>query len=189
MELGTPGGLEASQTVGKACPLLSPAPLLAELGKDTVAQSGAGQFIGAVGSWIGRYKDGLPVSREAGPPVRSAHQGGIERDDVQKGTLAQAAFKKFPGDAELGQAQGGVEEEFDRVVAGLAVNIDGAGEVGGLAVVEPVRVGEPGVGLGDQNELAGAWVVEVKLGSLVGHEGSFDARKRCQQVADAGQVG
>ena len=62
-----------------------------------------------------------------------------------------------------GQSELRVEEELARVVAGLAVDVDGPGEVGGLAVVEPVGIGEPGVGLGQGDELARPRMIEADL--------------------------
>ena len=49
---------------------------------------------------------------------------------------------------------GEVEVQLDRVVARLAVDIDGAGELGGLGVVEPPVIGLPTVGRGDQHHFA-----------------------------------
>ena len=60
----------------------------------------------------------------------------------------------------MGGFELGVEEEFDGVVAWLAVDVDGTGVVWGETVVEPVVVGEPGVWLGDGDEVACSRVVE-----------------------------
>ena len=53
-----------------------------------------------------------------------------------------------------------VHQQLGGVVARLAVDLDLAAEVRGVRVVEPVVVGEPGVALGQDDELAGALVVE-----------------------------
>src|SRR5690606_41301572 len=56
-----------------------------------------------------------------------------------------------------------IHEELDRVVAGLAMDVDGAREVGRAVVVEPVVVGEPPVRPRDGHELARARMVEPGL--------------------------
>ena len=55
------------------------------------------------------------------------------------------------------------------------MNVHGAGEVGGFFVVEPIVVGEPGVGFGDGDEVAGAFVVDSVFHFALGVEDAFDA--------------
>ena len=78
----------------------------------------------------------------------------------------------------LREPVGRVEEELGRVVAGLAVDVDAAGELGRAIVVEPVVVGEPGAGLGDDDELARALVVEAVAGLRLAVEHLVDAGQR-----------
>ena len=49
-----------------------------------------------------------------------------------------------------------IEEEFNRIVARLAVDIHGAGKIGSDPIVKPVVIGEPGVFAGNGDEIAGA---------------------------------
>ena len=56
----------------------------------------------------------------------------------------------------LGPEQFRVEKQLARVVAGLAVNVDRAGEIRGEAIVEPVGISKPRIGLCDSDhQLAG----------------------------------
>src|SRR5690606_20602416 len=90
--------------------------------------------------------------------------------------------------SELRRGELRVEEEFAGVVAGLSVDVDGSGVVGGPGVVEPEGVGKPGIGGGEQDDLAGSGVVEVQRGAIVSGEGAIDAGQFGEEVADAGDV-
>ena len=63
---------------------------------------------------------------------------------------SERAAREAPADRELGRADRGIEEQLDRVVAGLAMDLDQAREVRRAAIVEPVVIGEPGVRLGER---------------------------------------
>ena len=56
-------------------------------------------------------------------------------------------------------------------------------------VVEPVVVGEPAVGLGERDELAGALVIEPRVALGVGVEQRRHAGQRGEQLTDLGNVG
>ena len=92
--------------------------------------------------------------------VGAFDQGGIEGDDVHEHPEAEFLLEEALSDPEFGETDGGVEEELDRVVAGFAVDIDSAGEVRGFGVVQPVVVGEPGIGMGQGDDITAARVVE-----------------------------
>ena len=83
-------------------------------------------------------------------------------------------------------------EQLARVVAGLAVDVDGTGVVGGLGVVEPEVVGEPAAALGDEGEVAGTGVVEVQdvVDAVEGAAGGLDfggpLRRRARGEVDVG---
>ena len=87
----------------------------------------------------------VPGSR---PCVPRTHDG-IERDDVHRVPQPDLLAQQAEAGARLREPIGGVEEELGRVVAGLAVDVDAARELGCPVVVEPVVVGEPRAGLGD----------------------------------------
>ena len=90
----------------------------------------------------------------------------------------------------LGQDKVGVEEQLARVVAGLAMDVHGPGEVGRLAVVQPVGIGEPGVGLRQDDQLAGSRVVQAELSAFLAGQrparrpgmAAISSRARCAIV-------
>jgi hypothetical protein len=45
-----------------------------------------------------------------------------------------------------------IDEQLDRVISRLAVNIDAAGEIRRAVIIEPVVIAEPTAALSDQNE-------------------------------------
>ena len=135
---------------------------------------GPGPGAGARGrrSWPGRASPGAGPSpirigpvlvARGGQAVAPPDQRGVERDHVEEGPEAQLLAEQPAGQPELGGGEFGVEEQLARVVARLPVDVDGPGVVGGLGVVEPERIGEPGVGLGEGDDLAGPGVVEPDL--------------------------
>ena len=112
-------------------------------------------------------QDRLVVRIGRGKPVTATHQAGIERDHVEQGAETELLLNQAADGPALGPEQAGVEEELARVVAGLAVDVDRPGEVGGLPIVEPVGIGEPGVGLRQDDELAGTRVVQPDLAAAL----------------------
>ena len=101
------------------------------------------------------------------------------------------SFLRQQAEAGLGLRErvGRVEEQLGGVVAGLAVDLDAAGEVGRPVVVEPVVVGEPRAGLGDHDELAGALVVEAVRACCSRSRTSSTPGSASSSVAGARQVG
>ena len=95
--------------------------------------------------------------------VRAFDQVGVERD----------------------RFRAGVEEELERIVAGLAVDIDRAGECGSAGVFEPPVVGLPTVGRGDEHDVAAAGVVHAVFGDALGRQHFGDARPLGEQAGDA----
>src|SRR6478672_7508821 len=76
--------------------------------------------------------------------VRTFHQRGIERDDVEQRPHAQMLERELAGNLQLWKPNRRIKKEFHRVIARLAMNVDATGEVGSELVVHPVVVGEPG---------------------------------------------
>ena len=99
------------------------------------------------------------ASRTGNPcePLTRVASSGMTSSSMRKPSFGAEASWRSSASA----GQSGIEEQLGRVVAGLAVDVDGAGEVGGAGVVEPVVVREPRIRLGDRDELARARVVEV----------------------------
>ena len=113
----------------------------------------------------------------------AAHAGRVERDHVHRVPEAELLARQRGAGAQLHARIGGVEEELGRVVAGLAVDLDRAREVGRSLVVEPVVVGEPGVRLGDGDELARPRVVEAGRALSLVVQDEVDAGQLPEQVA------
>ncbi len=86
--------------------------------------------------------------------------------------------------AEIDTVVGSLIDYFEavgaRVVAGLTVDVHGAGEVRGVAVVEPVVVAEPAPRLGDKHEVAGARMERL--------ENMLDAVELAAQRLDPAEV-
>ena len=84
----------------------------------------------------------------------------------------------------FGSRELGVDEELDRVVARLAVNVDRARIVRRAVVVEKVVVGEPAARVGDRNQLARARMIQADraLAFLVQH--ALDTGQAAQQLRD-----
>ena len=86
---------------------------------------------------------------------------------------------------ELRQLERGIDEQLAGIVAGLAVDIDGAGVVGRERVVVPEVIGEPRVRLGDGDEIPARvrWPMPRTPG-FRGRADLVDARRVFQQRAD-----
>lgn len=131
------------------------------------AEEMVADFVGGEDAGAGEL---IEVADEDGPvgavfgdaAVGAFDEGGIEGDDVHEHALAEGFFGELASDFELGPLDGGIKEELGGVVAAFAVDVHAAGEVGGFAVVLPVVVGEPALGIGDGDEIAAALVVEAE---------------------------
>ena len=93
----------------------------------------------------------------------ASDEGGIERDDIHEHPEAEFFLEKPASDFELREFKGRIEEKFDGIVARFAVDIDGAGEVGGNGVIQPIIIRKPGIFGGDGDEIAGAAVIDPEF--------------------------
>ena len=84
-------------------------------------------------------------------PCDPANERGVERNDVEQLAEAQLALGELPADGERRHLDRWIEEQLDRVVARLAMDVDRARVVRRARVVQPVVVREPGVGSGDRD--------------------------------------
>ena len=66
------------------------------------------------------------------PTVGAFDEAGIEGDDFEEAAYPEFLFQEELGDLRFREADGGLDEELAGVVAGLAVDVDGADEVGGF---------------------------------------------------------
>src|SRR6185369_10591032 len=82
-----------------------------------------------------------------------------------------------------GKADRGIEKKLDRIVSGLAVNLDEAGEIRRVAVVQPVVVGEPRIVPRERNQFAGTRMIEPERLLLLSIEDAIDTRKRRDDTA------
>ena len=87
-------------------------------------------------------------------------QRGVEGDDIHEHAEPELFLEQPAGNAQLGEAQGGIEKQLHRVVAGLAVDIDAPGEVRGAGLLQPVIVGEPGILVGQGDEIPGPGMIQ-----------------------------
>ena len=55
------------------------------------------------------------------------------------------------------------------------MDIDGAGVIGRLAIIEPERIREPGIRLGEHDEVAGPRMIEADLGAFFAGVDAIDA--------------
>jgi len=113
-----------------------------------------------------------------------SEEGGVAEEDGPFGGIADEAVGAFDEGGVLGDAfAGGVEEEFAGVVAGLSVDVDGELPFGFFGIGEPPVVGEPGVGVGEYQEVAGAGVIDVEIGEVFAGENHVDAGEFLEQTA------
>src|SRR5690606_35390412 len=86
-----------------------------------------GGLYGALGQQLRRAREqhrclGVALRQ---PSVRALYQRGVERDHVHQVAEAERLLGQAPADGHGRKAQRRVEEKLDRVVAGLAMDIDG----------------------------------------------------------------
>src|SRR5262249_11097851 len=105
------------------------------------------------------YRSVIGAVRESS--VLAAHQSCVERSDVHRIAETEHFSRELQADAQLRYGDLRIDEELDRVIAGLPVNIDGARILRRAIVVEPVIVREPAIWPRDQDELTGARMVEA----------------------------
>src|SRR6478609_4893950 len=92
--------------------------------------------------------------------MRALYDRSVEPDHVEQVAEAELAGHQAPPDLEHREGDLRIEEELDRVVAGLQVDVDGAGVVGSTRVIEPKVVAEPAFGARHEHQLTRALVVE-----------------------------
>ena len=116
--------------------------------------------------------------------------GRVEADDAHHVAEAGGLAREREAGAQLGALLVvGVHEQLGGVVARLAVDLDLAAEVRRVLVVEPVVVGEPGVALGQHDELAGALVRQPGRGQRLALEHLAHAVERGDRLARGRDVG
>lgn len=111
-----------------------------------------------------------------------------DRHHIEKGSKAEAAEQQLPADLEADQPLLGIQEEFERVVAGFAVDIDGGREIRCFGVIEPPIIGEPAVGLRQSDELTRARMIKPERALALFVEDAGDAGGALQQGFDLGRI-
>ena len=137
--------------------------------------------------WLGQH--GIEARRLLGSGVRAAHERGVERNHIEQRPETELAEQELAERAPLRPEQLRVVEQLARVVAGLAVDIDGAREVGRLRIVEPPAVGEPAVGGAHAHDVARTGMIESGGGPCGTRQRALDAVDLREQHLDAGDVG
>lgn len=118
--------------------------------------------------------------------MRTFHEGCVKRNDVHEHAETEPALKQTPEDSPFHQRDFGVQEQFHRVVAGLAMDVHATGEIGRDRVVQPVIVGEPGAFGGDGDQVARARMVQAEFLFFLRAQDGFDAGLAGEEVARGG---
>ena len=140
-------------------------------------------------SWA-PISNGPSITSSVGRPCEprtSEASSGITSSSVRN---PSARLASRVATASLG-TEGRVDEQFDRIVSRLAVDIDRAGKIGRPGVVQPMIPSEPRIVPGHGDEFPGSFVVEAGGAFAVLIEHAFHARQVTQQrvcLRDAGVV-
>src|SRR5262249_26065340 len=109
-----------------------------------------------------------------GEPVTAFHEASIERNDIDECADAELLERDLGKCSRLRPQQFWIKKQLAGIIAGLAVNIDGARVIRGAAIVEPEWIGEPCVWLGQRHNIAGTRMVEADLGALFANVDAID---------------
>ena len=112
-------------------------------------------------------KIGRSSGRAAGTPWLPRTSPGSSGITSNKRAKPQLLLDEPADRAALGPPQARVEEQLARVVPWLAVDVDRPREIRGQAVIEPVGISEPRVGLRQHHELARPRMVQSDLAPVV----------------------
>ena len=121
--------------------------------------------------------------------VAPLDQLGVEGDHVKERSEAEFLLHQPSQGAARWPKKLRIEKEFARVVARLAMDVDGPREVGGVAIVEPVRISKPCVRLGQDHQIPRARVVQTDLGAFLALVNLCDPEYALKQVANPRSVG
>jgi len=108
--------------------------------------------------------------------VRPFHQGCVQWDDIHEHAQAELLLHESHGDLEFHQLLRRVEEQFNWVVAGLAMDIDGPCEIRRMTIIEPIIIGKPGVRRSGHHEIPRPWMIDAKVRFFLGAEHFLDSR-------------
>src|SRR5262249_19576864 len=111
-------------------------------------------------------------------------QARVEGNDIHEGAEPKGILRQPPTEREPGKADGRVEKKLDRIVAGLAVNLDQTSEIRGAPVVEPIVVSEPCVGPGKGDEFTRARVIETECMLLAPIKHALDTGQGSDRAPD-----
>src|SRR5258708_17269306 len=95
--------------------------------------------------------------------MRTAHERGIQRDDIHQVTEAQARLQQRPPYLHLWGFEVWVKEELYGIVTWLAVNIHCSGIVSCQVVFEQILVGEPGIWLCNRQQHSRSMLIELDM--------------------------
>ena len=150
--------------------------------EEMIVDVGGGDFcsLGEGREIAGEDRPVLDVLRNA--TVRAANECGVERDDLHEETEAKFLFDEAGADGPFRMFELRIEEEFERVVAGLAVDVDGPREVRRAVVIKPAVIREPTAGVGNGDEVAGAQVIETGQRPPHAAENLFDTLDAAEHI-------
>ena len=93
---------------------------------------------GLIGRRTVANQDGAIVGRVGAEAMAAAHDARVERNHVEERPEPKRLLDQPPHGPAFRPEAMRVEEEFTRIVAGLTMDIDRPGEIGGKTIVEPV---------------------------------------------------
>ena len=125
-----------------------------------------GQALATLRPWAIGDEKWFILKRLRRQAVAAPHECWVQRHDVEEGSETQLLLDESADGSPLGPGKTLVEEQLAGVVAWLAVNVHGAGEVGSQAIVEPVRIGEPGIRFGQDDQLSRSGMIEADFRTL-----------------------
>ena len=116
--------------------------------------------------------------------MRALHERGVLRDDLHERLETELLLQQEPGDREHRETDLGVNEELDRVVARLAMDIHAAREIGLTLAFFPPVIREPAVSVGNDDEVAATHMLNAGGGLAVGVEHLRDTGRGEQDLAN-----
>lgn len=160
----------------------------AKLAKDEFLEEGANvggvDLGGEAAGGAFANKKGLSGGFSDTAAMGAIDKTGVQRDDVHEHAESEAFLGEAPKNLQFRGRNGWIKEEFDRIVAGLAMDIDGAGKIRGDGIVKPVIISEPSVRRSNGNEVASVRMGDAPCPTLV--EQIFDAGLLFEQGANLG---
>ena len=96
-----------------------------------------------------------------------SHHRRIGRDHIEQRSHANLFLEQPKTNLQSRPAKRGVQKQFCRVIAGFAVDVDGASVIGRSRFIVPPRIGEPAARFSQQYQVSSAAMVETDLATII----------------------